>query len=450
MNIVILGAGKIGCYLASVLSNEEHNVIIIDRDNKKLEKISKESDVSTLSGSASKWKMLDDLIENDPTYFIAMTGDDETNLVACSIAKNLGYPYTIARIKEMSFLTYSRLDFRKLFFIDHFIGAEVLAAHDILKTVISTEDLSVENFAHGIIQMRSFKIPASWDKKSVPIKDLDLPEEIIIALIRRHIEDKKDEIIFPHGDDKIFPGDEITVIGETKAMYNLHQVFKIPQYLTSSIVIVGGSIVAFQLAHILEKFDVDVKIIEKNEYRCEELSDLLPKSTIINHDGTDLYFLASEQVQKADAFVACTRNDDTNVLISLIGQQLGCKKIISLISDISLGPILRDLNISFSISERVNTANRILSILHGETILSIASLCENRAKVLEIKVSAESQLCGIPISELSSRLPKKLLIAAIENKGRVMIGRGNKVISPHDTIILISSPEHIHDLQELF
>lgn len=446
MNIVILGAGRKGSYLAHILSQEKHSVIVIDKDPKKLEKISEEADVATVRGYGARWKMLDDLIEHNPSLFIAMTGDDETNLVACSIAKNLGYPQTVARVKDIGFLSKSRLDFGRLFFVDHFLGAEVLTAHDILKSIMNPEDLAIENFANGMIQMRTIQIPDSWKKYNIPLNALELPRELIISLIRR----KTSEIIFPRGEDHILPGDEVTVIGETRVMHNLHDIFKCGIKKVKSVVIIGGSDVALKLANILERLSIKTKIIEKNEKRCSLLADLLPKTTIINASGTDLEFLESEQVKYSDLFIACREDDRDNILISLLGKQVGCKKILALISDISLSPLLRELNIGCTLSEKVNIANKILSIIHAEKLISIASLCDNQAKVLEIRVSPDSELVGIPLADLRSELPEKLLIAAIENKGRIMIGRGNRIISPHDTIILITSPEHIHELQDLF
>src|SRR3989344_4517003 len=141
MNIVILGAGELGSYLASVLAKDEHNVTIIDKDPQRLEKVSEGADIATLVGYGSRWKILDELLEFEPDIFIAMTGDDETNLVSCAIAKNLGYPKTVARVKEIGFLARSRIDFGRLFYVDHFIGAEVLAANDILKSIINPQDL---------------------------------------------------------------------------------------------------------------------------------------------------------------------------------------------------------------------------------------------------------------------------------------------------------------------
>ncbi len=445
MNIVILGAGNIGSYLAQVLAEEQHNVTLIDKDAKQLEKISQETDVATLCGYGSRWKLLDNLIEQEPHLFVAMTGDDETNLVACSIAKNLGYPKTVARVKEIAFLARSRLDFGRLFYVDHFIGAEVLAANDILKSILNPEDIAIENFAHGAIQMRTIIVPDSWNKTNIPLKKLNLPEEMILGLIRRN-----EEIIIPHGDDHIQKNDEITIIGETKFMQDLHNFFNLEQKNIKSVMIVGGTGVGVRLAHILELRNVQVKIIDENEKRCEELADLLPKSTVVNESGKNLQFLESESIKNVDAFVSCTNEDESNFLISAIAKKMGCKKVISLISNTKFSPVLRANNIKSSVSERVNIANRILSIIHEEKIISIASLGDNQAKVLEIKVSPDCEFVGVPLSELSSKLPKNLLITAIENRGRVMIGKGNRIISPNDTVILISTPDLTQDLQTIF
>ncbi len=452
MHIVILGAGELGCHLARVLANEGISVTVIDKEQQNLENLSKEVDIATMVASGTKWKALGELIEMNPSFFIALTGSDEANLVSCTIAKNLGFPQTVARVKEIGFLSRSRLDFGRLFLVDYFIGAEVLAAHDILKSILNYEDLDVENFAHGTIQMRTFLIPDTWEQEKTHLKDLSLPKEIIISLIRRKDPLGKEHIIFPHGEDHILPKDEVTVIGETQTMYRIHQIFKrkSPEKPIKSVVIVGGSPVALRLAFILEKLDIHVKIIEKDEKRCEELCDLLPESTILHHDGRDQNLLLSEGVQNAGAFIACTNEDESNLLLSLLGKKCGCSRVLALISDVTLVPILRELNITASFSEKVNLANRILSLVHGKKIISIASLCDNQAKVLEMKVSPESELVGIPLSDISSRLPKDLLIAAIENRGRIMIGKGTRILSPNDTIIVVTSAERVHELSDLF
>ena len=225
---------------------------------------------------------------------------------------------------------------------------------------------------------------------------------------------------------------------------------KRPHKTVESVVIVGGTQVTIHLARILERLDISVKIIEKDEALCHKLADLLPNSTIIHHDATDLHFLMTEQIQDVGVFIACSNDDQFNVFLSLLAKETGCKKIVALIADVTLAPLLRDQDISFTVSERVNITNRVLSILMEKTVISIASLCDNQAKVLEVKVSAHSTLVGIPLADLKDQLPKDLLIAAIENKGRVMIGKGNRIISPHDTIIVVTNPENLHRLHEFF
>ncbi len=447
MNIVILGAGKTGSYVASVLSEEEHNVILIDKDAKALERVSRECDVAAIHATAPSAKLFEDLIENKPDLFFAATGDDETNLVACSIAKNLGFPKTIARVHATEYIRSSRLNFGRLFFVDYFIGPEVLAAQDLFKLLIHSGDLAVEHFAHGSIQMRTIQIPDHWDRGGTPISQLTLPEDLIAGLIRRKWEEGE-KVLIPHGGDHILPGDQVTLVGEAKVMHKLHEIFNSPESRVRSVILVGGSRVAVHLTHFLCQQKIAVRLIEKNGARCEELAEILPHATIINRDGRDPQILRSEQVEMADALVSCTHFDETNLLIASLAKQLGCPKAIAQITNSQLMPTLEKLDVVPSLSAHVNVANRILSILDEETTLSVASLCCDAAKIVELKVSPSSKIVGIPIADLD--LPKGLLIAVIESQGKVVVGRGNRILCPEDIVIAICHPIQIPKLQQLF
>ncbi|PIS02337.1 MAG: Trk system potassium transporter TrkA [Chlamydiae bacterium CG10_big_fil_rev_8_21_14_0_10_42_34] len=447
MNIVILGAGKTGSYVASTLSDEEHNVTLIDQDVKALERIGRESDVATIQATAPNWKLFEDLAENKPDLFFAATGDDEANLVACSIAKNLGFSKTIARVQKREYLNHSRLDFRRLFFVDYFIGPEILAAQDLCKMLVHSGDLAVEHFAHGAIQMRTIQIPDLWKFGETPICKLDLPPDLIAGLIRRKNKDE-DQILIPHGNDFILPGDQVTLVGEAKVMHHLHEIFHAPKLPVRSVILVGGSSVAVHLAHFLSQQKIDVRIIEKKLPRCEILAELLPFATIIHRDGRDPQLLRSERIQDADALVSCTHFDETNLLIASLAKQLGCKKAIAQITNGGLLPILEKVGVTAALSARVNVTNRILSILDEGTTLSVASLSSDAAKIIELKVSTSSKAIGIPLTDLD--LPKGLLIAVIESQGRVMVGRGSRVLCPDDIVIAICNPVQIPHLQQLF
>ncbi|MBI3508966.1 MAG: NAD-binding protein, partial [Chlamydiia bacterium] len=228
MKVAILGAGRTGSYAASILSQKGHDVILIDKDAKRLEQISRSNDIATLHGTAPNWKLFEEVGETQPDLFFAATGQDETNLVACSIAKNLGFPKTIARVKSRDYLDHTRLDWGRLFYVDHFIGAEVLAAQDLFKVLVHAGDLAVEHFAHGAIQMRTLLMPSRWEKGSTPIRELNLPQDLIIGLIRRKMTEGE-RILFPHGNDSLLPGDEVTVVGEAKVMQRLHEIFHCPE-----------------------------------------------------------------------------------------------------------------------------------------------------------------------------------------------------------------------------
>lgn len=447
MHIVILGAGKTGSYVAAVLSEEGHSVTLIDKNGPLLEKLGRELDVATLHTHAPDVKTFVNLLEGKPDLFLAASGDDETNVVSCCLAKQLGFPKTIAKVRSRDYLDHSLFDAGKLFFVDHFIAPEVLAAQDLFKVLIHTGDLAVEHFAHGAIQMRTISIPELWDRGGTPIARLALPDTLLVSLIRRKTADGE-MILFPHGDDHILPGDEATVVGEAKAIHRLHEIFHIPERPVRSIILVGGSPLALQLARFLEQQKISVRIIEESFDRCEELAGELPNTTIINRNGRDIHLLQSEHIENADAIICCTYHDGDNLLIGALAKNLGCPKAIAVITDADYSPVLEKLGVTPALSARVNVVNRVLSILHEKTILSVASVSNDQAKIVEVKIAPNCPLIGIPFAEL--KLPKDLLICAIETRGRVTIGRGQKILKAGDTAIVICHSHQIPQLQEIF
>ena len=188
---------------------------------------------------------------------IALTNDDETNIVACSIAKHLGYPRTIARVRDNRYLNRTRLDFARIFDVDYFLSPELLVANDILKYMIAPGSLAVENFAHGAVQLRTIKVPDKWRKQDKSLRELNLPQGVMIGLIHRRIKDpskktsqEESKVIFPHGNDNILPGDEVTFIGETDVISEMHHFFGVSHKTIKSVAIVGGCLTGINLAEI--------------------------------------------------------------------------------------------------------------------------------------------------------------------------------------------------------
>ncbi len=445
MKIAILGAGKTGAYAASVLAHEEHDVTLIDRDAGTLAQAGRESDVATLLSQGLDEALFGELLEAKPDLFFAATGDDSYNLTACALAKNMGLPKTAARIKSPWLLQARGLDLKRLFYVDHFVGAEMAAAQDLLSILIHSADIAFDHFADGAILMRTIQIPSTWTKGDVLIRDLGLPENLIVGLIRRRA-----SILFPHGDDVILGSDEVTLVGDAKIMHTLHEFFHVPQRKIKSVVMVGGSSVALHLTRLLLQQRVAVRIIEKRASRALELADLVPIATVIHRDAKDSALFSEEHIEGADAVVTCTEDDGTNLLIGSMARQLQCPKVIALVNDPVNSSLFEKVGITVALSARVNVANRLLAMLHQDTIHSVGSLSNDTAKIVELKIPASSRCIGIPLAELSAHWPKDFLIAAIVNRGRVMVGRGHSILCPDDTVIAISGPNHLEQLHKLF
>jgi trk system potassium uptake protein TrkA len=373
-----------------------------------------------------------------------MTDDDNANLAACSLAKNLGYTSTIARVHDSRYLNRLRLDFGRIFNVDHFICPELLAAGEMMQYIASAGSPSVKYFFHGAVQLRTIQVPQTWKQSSQTLSALDIPSGVMIGLIYR-----KDEVIFPHGSDVILPGDEVTFIGETDAIADLTNYFKISTNV-QSIVIAGGSQAAFHLAKQLEKGDYNVRIIEQDYERALFLAEHLPKTTVLHHDALDVQFLHSEKVGQANLFISCTNHDDTNILASMLSKDAGCQDALMILSYQSNFPILQKLGIRNVSSPVMATGDRILSLVLTGNVSTLLSLYDNRAEVIEMTISMNSQVVGIALSDLGPLLPKNFLIAVILNKGRIVIADGKKILSPGDHVILITNPEHIPEVEKLF
>ena len=457
MNIVIVGAGEIGRYIADILSKGQHNIILIDPNSKRLEEIAFNLDVATRVGSGTDWQLLDDLLELSPHLLMALTHDDEVNLVSCSIAKNLGYPRTVARVRDNRYLNRMRLDFGRIFDVDYFVGPELLVAHDILKYMLSPGSLAAENFAHGAVQMRTLAVPNKWPKTKVPLRKLNLPKGMMIGLIHRPILGKNHQgdaestqLIFPHGEDHLLVGDEVTFIGESDVIEQAHHFFGLSQRVVRSAVLVGGSLTAINLAKLLEQHHIDVRLIEKNYETCSWLADQLPKTHIIHQDVTNDEFLKSEKIGNVDVFVTCMESDETNLLVGLLAKQAGCQDVVAILTNTSYTPFVSQLGLNIAVSPRISAANYILAQVLSSKVTTLVSLYDNRAEIIELQVSMNSKLIGIPLAELGPLLPKDFLMCVIQNRGHVMIANGDRIISPGDTVIVMTSPRHAGDLEKIF
>ena len=449
MGIVIAGADELGIYLASVLSDEQQNVIIIDPDEEKLEQFARSADVATVCGQCHDWQLLDTIAEQKPQLFLAMTSCDATNLLSCSIAKNLGYPTTVCRITNAQFLDQSRIDIDRLFYVDHLIAPELIVAHELFKCLSHPGSVAVESFAHGAVQMRTIVLPSEFPERGKNLREMKFGDDLLIGMIRRKSENRG-EIIFPHGDDQLQTGDEVTFIGDTNTMMNISSRFGLTGKEIKSAVVAGSSAVVHHLVQILLSHGIIVKVMDNDYACCEKLSKIQGNITVIQEDPSNMNFLLSERIDQSDVFLAATPSTEFNILTASLAQEAGVKDVYSLVSDMRHSHLLKRLGIDYAVSEKESITSRILSFIHAESAISTRTLYENQVMIMELKVSAATKIAGVPVRGLGNLLPKDCLIALIENRGQIMIAKGNRIFAPGDTVIIICSPKHVDEIKGIF
>ncbi len=447
MNFVIIGAGTVGAHLAKTLSLEEHNVVVVDKNPAALEHVSQIADVATCHASATDEGVLSSFVEMGRAILLAVSDVDEINLIACSMAKNLGYAKTIARISSPSLFKQGHADCGRLFFVDHMISAEVIVAHEIFKQIAESSSGKIENFAGGAVQMRTIRLNESSREAYQKLSSLGLHDDIRIALIYR---DSEERVIFPKGDDELRPGDEITLVGKTEVMLRMDGPFGLVPPKLQSAILAGGSGIAIHLAKLLMQHHIHVKLIEENRERCQNAAALLPKAKILCANPCDLLFLKEERVSHADAFVACCQEDEKNIIASALAKEAGSKAVWSILSETGYAPILRRLDVPFIPAEKINIANQILALTQKDRIAAVSSLYEERARIVEMKMGRDAQAAGLAIQDLRGKLPEHCLIAFIQRGNDVQIAKGATVLLPGDTLIILCDPQGLHHLAKLF
>lgn len=452
MEIVIFGAEKIGTYLADVLSKEKHSVTLLDPDIRSLLEFSQNADVATLCTSGINLNILKEANPNKNAVFLAMSSNDGLNLSSCCLAKSLEYKKTIAKISELSLLNDDILDVKSLFHIDHLLASDILIAHELFKHIINPKIKLIENFAHGQIQMQTHLVPKGWAYINHALSEVPFREEFLVALIKRKATSKSSEdieVIYPRGDTKLCEDDEVTFIGKCESMPKLLKLFNLSEKTVSSATICGTTNAVKYLSHLLHEKNIQIKIIESNHSLCEILAKELPFATIINHKEEDKDFLIEENITQSDIFIACSQSTEKNLLIATLAQEIGAKDIITLIADETYIYLLNKLDISYALSEKITLSKHVFSFIYEEIISSITSLYHNHVKVLEVKITQNSPLSKMEISDIANKIPKKCVLGFTIHGGKVTLAKGHEILNPGDFLIIFIAPDQIDNFQKL-
>lgn len=443
MKIVIVGAGKLGLKVTEALLGGDQAVTIIDQDEAVLQKLSSHLDVMTVNANAKEIKILKSLGIATYDYLIAVTGDDDTNIVIASFAKKLGCSKVIARIRNPEHM--DQLGFIKEHMgIDSIVNPDLAITVEIYKYLVEKYTLSNGIFSSGKVSLLEFGTDKMPRLIGVSMRDIgSVLENMLVVAISRN-----GKVIIPHGDTVIQEDDGLYVIGERAPIMELNaQVHEKGKYTDlQKAMIIGGGKTGYYLARKLSEFGIAVKIIEVDKDRCYYLSSHLEDVMILHGDATDLDLLEEENLNEMDAVVTATGYDEENLLLALMAKQHGIEDVIAKISRESYADLIESMGIDMALNPLDITASTILRFVQGSKRVISSVLIQGQAEIMEVVASNHMKLINTPLRELE--LPSGILVAAIHRGLEVIIPKGDTIIEEDDRVIIFSLLTELPELEK--
>lgn len=437
-----MGAGEIGRHLAYEFSTKTRDITVIDRSEEVLNDLGESLDINVHRSDGASVTTLAEIGMTDTDLFLAVTQDDPANMVACSVAKALGAHFTICRVSTDLQREEWLFDYRHHFHIDQLFSTERLASLELAKYVRNPEGIFVEEIARGRIEIQQVHLNDQSPLINQRIIDLKLPERIRLAFIIRN-----GEVIVPGGNDTLQPNDTITLFGRSQNLEEFVSSLKLAPASPRKVkvVIFGGSEYSVSLAQTLEGGNYEVRILESDRARCDQLAELFRKTIILNADGTSLQHLIEEQVGMADFFIASSDEDEDNVIACLEAKSLGTRYCLAIIRRADYASVIernkKNIGILAAVSPRVVTARELLRFVPTETYHTVLNL-PGKARVIQLTIRDSCQSVGKKLSQIS--WPQNSGIVAIIRNQDAFVPVGQDTIEAGDSVYVASSLKSIN------
>ena len=439
LNIIIVGCGKVGMTLIEQLSKEGHDITIIDKNAAKVQEMSNLYDIMGLVGNGASYSVQMEAGIENADLIIAVTASDELNLLCCTVAKQVGDCAAIARVrtpdysKEAGYL-------REKLGLTMIINPELEASLETARILYLPTALEVNSFAHGQAEIVKFKIPEGnlLDGMTIATLGKSITNEILICAIER-----EGEVYIPGGNFQMAKNDIVSFVAPRRHIRSFLKKIGFKTKQVKDAMIVGGGKASYYLAKQLIAMGIDVKIIEQNKERCEELSILLPEAIIINGDGTDEEVLREEGIEYAQAFIPLTDIDEENIMLTLHAKQVSNAKLITKINRSTFKNVISKLDLGSVIYPRYITSEAIIAYVRAKknstnsNIETLYHMFDNRAEAIEFRVDEPSSVTGIPLKDLM--LKNDLLVSFIYRNGKVQIPSGLDTIEVGDTVMIVTT-----------
>ncbi|MBE7036144.1 MAG: Trk system potassium transporter TrkA [Ruminococcaceae bacterium] len=451
MKIIIVGDGQVGTTLTEYLAKEGYDITVIDNNPKVIANVVNMYDVMTVSGNGANYDVLVDAGAEKADLLIAAANSDEVNILSCLMAKKIGTKHTIARVRNPEYA-------QQLVFIREELGLSMVvnpefeAAREISRVLRFPAAIKLDCFSKGRVELAEIKLSEKGLLTGRRLSELYkvCREKILICAVQRD-----EHVIIPDGNFVLAAGDKIHITGSHAALAAFFKDVKMFKEKSKRVMIIGGGKIAYYLGRHMTDAGIDIKIIEKNEKRCLELSEALPRATVICGDGTDQDTLIEEGLQSSDACVVLLGSDEENIIISLYVQSQGVEKVITEIERMSFTDMVESVGIDSFVSSNEITASRIIRYVRSmqvseETSMkTLYKIVNNQAEAIEFAISHKTDYTDIPLKDLKTQ--KGILFAGIIRRGQVIIPGGNDCLQVGDSVIVVAgSGYNIKELEDVF
>ncbi len=452
MKIIIVGDGKVGAALATQLSEEGHDVTIIDSNPEVLSDSTEKLDVMTVTGNGASMSTLQSAGVDKTDLLIAATSRDELNLLTCLTAKKLGAEHIIARIRNPEY-SEQLIAMREELGLSMTVNPEQAAAQEAYQLLQFPSFLKRDSFARGRVEIVAIPVEEGSKLAGIPLSKL---YEIAGVSVLVCAVEREGGVHIPSGSFTLEVGDTIYVTAGLENLAKLVKNMGLVERRVKSLLIIGGSRIAFYLARQCLASGISVKIIEREHKRCVELAEAMPKATVIEADGSRQDVLESEGVQSYDAVITLTGMDEENLVLSMLASHLGVSKVITKINRLEYTDVFRKAGIGSVISPKglccahIARYVRAMSSAAGvDSLLALHPIVDGQAEALEFQAGPETRHQGETLKDIP--LKEGILVACITHKGRTILPRGDSRFVQGDTVIVVTAGGRtINDLNEIF
>lgn len=444
MKIIIAGAGEVGTHLAKLLSREEQDITLLDRDHDKLRAIDATCNLLTITGAPLSFKSQRAAGVQGCDLFIAVTPYEAENVVACGIAKSLGAKRTVARIDNYEFMAEENSPFFNSLGINTTIYPEHFAALEIKSALEHNWVRHWFELHGGEIIVVGVKLRDNAEIEGMYLKEFAQREHNfhVSAIRRRH------QIIIPRGNDRLEANDILYITTRHEYLDELRRLCGKRHYTLSRVLIVGGSRIAIRLANLLGSKKHKLKIIEQDHERCVKISERCPDVEVVHGDGRDIDLLREEGIDEVDAFIALTNSSETNILACLTAKEAGVKKTIAEVEDLQFISEAENLNIGTIINKKLLASSSIFQMLLDSDATDSRCLALSDAEVAEIEARPGSKITRGPVRSLN--LSHDMTIAGLVRDGKGMLVSGDTVIQPGDRVVIFCLEGALHKVERFF